>query len=116
MKELSIQLKEDEDILRRLKAREPKTEKNTFFAYKEYFLGYLIKYYHCSEAEAEEVYLESFTFFCLNIREGKLSLPLKAQLTTYLCGIGWRKLLKKYPKYGKAENRPPPPPSTVGLE
>lgn len=113
---MSKKYEDDEEILEKLKHRNRTTEKVIFQRYREYFKSYLIKRFGCSLEESLSIYPECFTIFCFNIREGKLEAPLKAALKTYLCSIGWRILLKRFPKFRAAKNRPSPGPQVVSLE
>ena len=65
-----------------------------------------MKKFGCKADESLEIYPECFTYFCNNIMVGNLTPPLKASLSTYLCSIGWRILLKKFPQYRAKKNRP----------
>lgn len=106
MKELTSRYKADEKILERLKVADRETEKKIYKEFREFFLKTLVKYYHCAMEEAAEIYPECFAYFCLNIRQEKLTAPLQSKLSTYLCNIGWRHLLKTFPQYRSEENRP----------
>lgn len=65
--------------------------------YKTPFIQFLLKYYTLDEQTAEDVYQESFTALCQNIREGRFK-EENASLKTYLFKIGKNKacdLLRK---------------------
>lgn len=58
--------------------------------YKAPFISFLLKYYPVGEEVAQDIYQESFSALCRNVREGKYT-ESKVSLKTYLFEIGKRR-------------------------
>lgn len=92
---MSKKYKDDEHLYAHIQNGDDKVLKQLFTEYWTPFRLFIIKYHSLPDDKVWDIYCESFTVFVLNIRDGKLELPLNSQLKTYLFGIG-RKYVLKY--------------------
>jgi RNA polymerase sigma factor (sigma-70 family) len=67
--------------------------------YREEFLRWITKEYHCSDDDSKDIYQLTILVFYDNIKQGKLE-TLVSSVKTYLFGIG-KNILKDYIRKGK---------------
>ncbi len=93
----------DEATLNKIKSGDQVFLRARYMDYRAPFVAFVLKYFKCSEENALEVYQEAFTIFYYNIKDGKLSPPLKSALKTYLFGVGKKVYQKRF--QGTYQNR-----------
>ncbi len=81
-------MKEDEKIYHRLAAGDEVAVKRFFDDNKQKFVKTMIKKGWGSKEEAEDIYAQCVTILYFNIKDGKLLLPLKSSLSTYMITVG----------------------------
>ncbi len=103
---MSKKYQEDENLYTQIKNKNELVTKRLFTELKTPFKLFLLKSYYLSEEQIWDIYCDAFTIFCMNIREGKLELPLNSSLKTYFFGIGKMFVLKHYEKVKRKKEDP----------
>ncbi len=88
----------DSEVLEGFKHGNQRVMHGFYKEHREPFLAFIQKSFSLDPDAASEVYGDSFTALYLNVRNGKLELPLKSSLKTYLFAIGRNHALKKFRK------------------
>ncbi len=74
--------------------------RSLYQSYSVSFVNYISKAFKCDQMLARDIYPEAFSIVYFNIRNGKLTPPLKSSIQTYLNSTGWnlyhRRHLDKY--------------------
>lgn len=98
--------KRDEIILASLKAGEQTVMNDVYTENCDAFCKYIMVTFKCSYQRAMDIYPESFSIMYFNIQRGRLAVPLRSTLKTYLCSVGrhlyYRRYLDRY-STGKAD-------------
>ncbi len=99
----------DSNAFERLKYGSEHEIASLYQAYLSSFVKYIGKEFRCPPSKAEEIYPEAFSILYFNIKDEKLTTPLKSTLQTYLNSTGWnlyhRRNLDKYQR-DKIESDP----------
>jgi len=98
-------------ILNSLLEADDKTIKAVYDQMEDAFHGFIVKYFQCDRAKSLEIYPQCFARLYYNIKDGKLTPPLRSSLNTYLCAIGKRLFIKNnfgnYQKKIELQDTPP---------
>ena len=90
----------DSEAFVRLKEGSEKEIGTLYQAYRAAFVRFIAQSFPGSPGRGEELYPEAFGIVYFNIRNGKLTAPLRSTLQTYLNSTGWhlyhRRYLDKY--------------------
>lgn len=78
----------DEEIFRRIKARDEPFIALIYEYYWRSFYPFILKIGQLEEANIKEIYLQAFAVFCYKIQQGELKWPMRSSLKTYLFGVG----------------------------
>ena len=97
------QYAQDEMLLPQIERGDRQVLKDLYTRYREPFKLFLIRLYHCYEEDALEVYPEAFSKFFFNVRDHKLTTPLRSSLKTYLFSIGKHIFYKRF--FGKYQKQ-----------
>lgn len=87
--------RQDEILLAQLQKDDRQQWHSFFDEHRQPFAAFLIKYGMVDADEADQMYQEALVLLHRNIREGRLSAPLRSSLRTYLFGIGKNLCRKK---------------------
>lgn len=87
---------EDEAILEKIKQGSQTLIKELFDQFEMAFVGQIRKTFTCDRQKAMDIYPESFSILYYNVINGKLTLPLRSTLQTYLIAIGKNVFHKRY--------------------
>lgn len=86
----------DEEILEKIRQGNQSLIKQLFDQFEVGFVGHLKKTFTCDRQKALNIYPEAFSILYYNIKKGKLTLPLRSTLQTYLSAIGKNVFHKRY--------------------
>ena len=90
----------DEEAFIRFKQGSEKEIESLYKAFHSAFVRFIDQSFHGPADRGEELYPEAFSIVYFNIRNGKLTAPLRSTLQTYLNSTGWhlyhRRFLDKY--------------------
>lgn len=90
----------DSEAFVRLKEGNEKEIGILYKAYQSAFVRFIERSFLGSPGRGEELYPEAFSIVYFNIRNGKLTAPLRSTIQTYLNSTGWhlyhRRYLDKY--------------------
>lgn len=78
----------DEMMLKELESASDTVIKKYFLQYQNNFIRFICKMYKVEEEKAKSIYPEAFSKFYFNIKQRKLTSPLRSTLQTYLFSIG----------------------------
>lgn len=89
----------EQQIIAAIKRQDDRVLWEVYSSQKAYFISFFSTY-NLSSEDLLDLYQDSIIAFCENVRKGKLD-DLKANIGTYLIGIGKYKLYAFYKKQGK---------------
>lgn len=97
----------EEYLYKRIKDGDEKLQKELFNQYRNKFHGFIIKKKHKLDKDAiQDIYVNAFIIFLKNIITGKLKLPLRSTLETYLFAIGLKEVLKHFDRLKRNKEYP----------
>ncbi len=97
----------DENIFKRIRDGDQALIKKIHYEYWDYFCSYFLKNKGIKKKEIiKDFYADAFTILCIKIRDGKLNLPLKSKLTSYLISVGNNVLLRYYDQLNRNREDP----------
>src|SRR5690606_21481915 len=89
----------EQQIIAAIKRQDDRVLREVYSSQKAYFISFFSTY-NLSSEDLLDLYQDSIIAFCENVRKGKLD-DLKANIGTYLIGIGKYKLYAFYKKQDK---------------